>query len=98
MSENHPIKECRVQDFHLSIVTIEWNDGRKRTIAITSGADLMTIGILVKGAVTVEEIDQWFAGKISQPPEGTADVLKIASCRARLSLRPRQRRRPGRWD
>jgi hypothetical protein len=33
MSENHPIKECRVQDFPLSIVTIEWNDGRQQTIA-----------------------------------------------------------------
>lgn len=33
MDENHPIKECRVQDFHVSVVTIESNDRRTRTLA-----------------------------------------------------------------
>lgn len=38
----------------------------------------MTVGILVKGGATVEEIDRQFAGKFCLPPKGAADVLKIA--------------------
>jgi hypothetical protein len=82
MDENHPIKECLVQDFHVSVVSIEWQDGRKRTLAITSGVDLITIGILVKGGATVEEIDQRFAGKFCQPVRGMVDVLKIIEQRS----------------
>lgn len=41
MDKNHPIKECRVQDLHISVVTIEWQDGRTRTLALTSVAYLV---------------------------------------------------------
>lgn len=73
---NQPIKDVRVQDFHLSFVTVEWGDGQKRTVGTANPADLVTIGILVKSGESPETFDQRFVGRLCAEPKTVPDLLR----------------------
>lgn len=70
MSEHSPINECRVQDAHLSIITIEWNDGRTQTLALTSG--ILRLARLLPTAFPLSPVADMHPERTLEPLHGNA--------------------------
>lgn len=76
MPDNNPIADVQVKDCRLAVVQITWKDGMHRTIATSKAADLVSVGIMVKGGASPQEIEAAFPGRIVAEPRGLPDVLR----------------------
>jgi hypothetical protein len=62
MADTNPIADVQVKDCRLTVVQLTWQDGTRRTIATSKAADLVSVGIMVKGGASPQEIEAAFPG------------------------------------
>jgi hypothetical protein len=76
MPDSNRIADVQVKDCRLAVVQITWQDGTRRTLATSKAADLESVGVMVKGGPSPQEIEAAFLGRIVAERRGLPDLLR----------------------
>ncbi len=78
MPDANPVASVLMRDYCPPLVTVVWQGGTRRTIAASNPADLVLVGIMVKGNEPPAAFDERFMGKLVEEPRTPAELLKLA--------------------